>query len=414
MKEAKPYNISKWSVYKAYERVRANKGSYGVDEQSIRDFEGDLKNNLYKIWNRMSSGSYFPPPVRAVSIAKKNGGTRLLGIPTVEDRIAQMTAKLYLEPSVEPMFHKDSYGYRPNKSALQAIETTRKRSWDRDWVLEFDIKGLFDNIRHDYLIEMVSRHTEHKWIILYVKRWLVTPFQMEDGSIRDRMSGTPQGGVISPVLANLFLHYTFDSFMEREYPNIWWERYADDGVLHCSSYRQAAYMKNILTKRFSIFGLELNQEKTGIIYCKDADRTEKHEQISFDFLGYTFRPRLAKNKNGKIFLNFLPAMSDKAVKAVRKEIRSWKLQLKVDKSLNDIAHMFNAKLRGWINYYGRFYKSELIYVLRYVNQCIIKWVRRKYKKLKHRRRAEYWLGRIARRDKMLFAHWSYGIMPTAG
>ena len=183
MKEAKPYNISKWSVYKAYERVRANKGSYGVDEQSIRDFEGDLKNNLYKIWNRMSSGSYFPPPVRAVSIAKKNGGTRLLGIPTVEDRIAQMTAKLYLEPSVEPMFHKDSYGYRPNKSALQAIETTRKRCWYRDWVLEFDIKGLFDNIRHDYLIEMVSRHTEHKWIILYVKRWLVAPFQMEDGSI---------------------------------------------------------------------------------------------------------------------------------------------------------------------------------------------------------------------------------------
>lgn len=414
MDKTKPYNISKWTVYEAYKKVKANKGSYGVDEQSIEYFEVDLKNNLYKIWNRMSSGSYIPKPVKAVSIPKKNGGKRILGIPTVEDRIAQMTAKLYFEPSVEPMFHEDSYGYRPNKSAIQAIEVTRRRCWRRDWVLEFDIKGLFDNIRHDYLIEMVKRHTEYKWIVLYVERWLRAPFQMEDGTLQPRTAGTPQGGVISPVLANLFLHYTFDSFMMKEFPKAWWERYADDGVVHCKSYNQAEYMRSVLSERFRLFGLELNQGKTRIVYCKDTDRREDYPNDKFDFLGYTFRPRMAKNKEGKIFLNFLPAMSDKATKAVKEEVRSWKLQLKVDKQLVDIAKMFNAKIQGWINYYGHFYKSELVQTLRYVNQCLIKWVRRKYKKRKHRRRAEYWLGRIAQRDRNLFAHWRFGVLPTAG
>lgn len=414
MNETKPYDISKWAVYKAYEQVKANKGSHGVDGQTIEDFEKDLKNNLYKIWNRMSSGSYFPSPVKAVSIPKKNGGTRILGIPTVEDRIAQTTVKLYFEPCVEPLFLEDSYGYRPAKSAIQALSVTRKRCWYRNWVLEYDIKGLFDNIRHDYLLEMVRRHTPHKWILLYIQRWLTAPFQMADGSLQPRTSGTPQGGVISPVLANLFLHYAFDSFMSKEYPKAWWERYADDGVLHCKSYQQAVYMQGILRERFRLFGLELNEDKTRIVYCKDADRTEEHSNISFDFLGYTFRPRLAKNKEGKIFLNFLPAMSNKAIKALKEEVRSWKLQLKVSKSLNDLAGMFNSQIQGWISYYGHFYKSELVYTLRYINQCLIKWVRRKYKKLKHRRRAEYWLGRIAKRDKNLFAHWRYGVLPTAG
>lgn len=224
MQETKPYNISKWKVLEAYKRVKANKGTYGIDNQSIEEFEEDLKNNLYKIWNRMSSGSYFPKPVKAVEIPKKNGGTRTLGIPTVEDRIAQMVAKIYLEPSLEPMFYEDSYGYRPNKSAIQAIEVTRKRCWKKDWVFEFDIKGLFDNIRHDYLIEMVKRHTEETWIVVYVERWLIAPFQKEDGTIVSRTSGTPQGGVISPVLANLFLHYVYDDFMTKEFPTIPWTR----------------------------------------------------------------------------------------------------------------------------------------------------------------------------------------------
>lgn len=257
MQETKPYKISKQEVMTAYEKVKANKGTYGIDEQSIEDFEKNLKNNLYKIWNRMSSGSYFPKPVKAVAIPKKNGGTRILGIPTVEDRIAQMVAKIYFEPNVEAIFCEDSYGYRPNKSAIQAIEKTRTRCWRKDWVLEFDIKGLFDNIRHDYLIELVKRHTNDEWVILYIKRWLTAPFQMEDGKVIQREAGTPQGGVISPVLANLFLHYVFDDFMVREFPTILWVRYADDGVTHCTSLKQAKYLQRRLKERFKQCGLEL-------------------------------------------------------------------------------------------------------------------------------------------------------------
>lgn len=414
MQETKPYSISKRAVITAYEKVKANKGTYGVDEQSIEDFEKKLNNNLYKIWNRMSSGSYFPKPVKAVAIPKKNGGTRILGIPTVEDRIAQMVVKLYFEPSVEPIFYEDSYGYRPNKSAIQAIEVTRTRCWRKDWVLEFDIKGLFDNIRHEYLMEMVKRHTKEEWILLYIQRWLVAPFQMEDGTVVPRTSGTPQGGVISPVLANLFLHYVFDDFMVKEFLSIPWARYADDGIAHCVSLKQAKYLKRRLQEQFAAYGLELNLEKTRIVYCKDDDRKGNHEYISFDFLGYTFRPRLAKNKYGKFFVSFLPAMGEKAKKAIRKEVRSWKLQLKTDKDLWDIANMFNNKIQGWINYYTHFYKSEIYDVLRHINSRLIYWVRRKYKKRNSRKRAEHWLGEIATRERNLFAHWKFGILPTAG
>lgn len=414
MQEAKPYSISKKAVIVAYQRVKANKGTYGVDEQSIEDFERKLNNNLYKIWNRMSSGAYFPKPVKAVAIPKKNGETRILGIPTVEDRIAQMVAKLYFEPCVEPIFYEDSYGYRPNKSAIQALEATRTRCWRKDWVLEFDIRGLFDNIRHDYLMEMVKKHTKEKWIILYIQRWLTAPFQMEDGMIVERKSGTPQGGVISPVLANLFLHYVFDDFMVKEFPTIPWARYADDGIAHCVSQKQAKYLRRRLEQRFQSYGLELNQEKTRIVYCKDDDRRGNHENTSFDFLGYTFRPRHAKNRYGKFFTNFLPAISEKAKKAIRKEVRGWKLQLKSDKDLYDIANMFNRQIQGWINYYTHFYKSEIYDVLRYINGCLVKWVRRKYKKRKARRKAEHWLGEIAKRDRNLFAHWKFGILPAAG
>ena len=413
MQETKPYSISKRAVITAYERVKANKGTYGVDEQSIEDFERKLNNNLYKIWNRMSSGSYFPKPVKAVAIPKKNGGTRLLGIPTVEDRIAQMVVKLYFEPCVEPLFYEDSYGYRPNKSAIQALEVTRTRCWRKDWVLEFDIKGLFDHIRHDYLMEMVKRYTKEEWILLYIKRWLVAPFQMEDGTLVPRTSGTPQGGVISPVLANLFLHYVFDDFMAKEFSSIPWARYADDGIAHCVSFKQARYLQHRLEERFMCFGLELNLDKTRIVYCKDDDRKGNHEYTSFDFLGYTFRARHAKNKYGKFFTNFLPAMSEKAKKSIRKTVRSWKLQLKPDKELRDLANMFNSQIQGWINYYTHFYKSEIYDVLRYINQRLVYWVRRKYKKRNARRRAEYWLGEIAR-DRTLFAHWKFGILPSAG
>ncbi len=412
MEETKPFKISKQTVKKAYERVKANKGTYGIDEQTIEEFEKDIKNNLYKIWNRMSSGTYFPKPVKAVTIPKKNGKTRILGIPTVEDRVAQMVAKIYFEPNVEKIFHENSYGYRPNKSAIQAVGVLRERCWRRDWVVDFDITGLFDNIRHNYLIEMVKRHTNEQWIILYIERWLKAPFKMQDGTIVERTSGIPQGGVISPVLANLFMHYVFDDFMSKEFLNIPWVRYADDGALNCVSIKQAKYIIKVLDKRFKTFGLELNLDKTKIVYCKDEGRQGNYENTNFDFLGYTFKTRGAKNKYGKMFRNFLPAMSDKAQREIIKEIRGWKLQLKSDKTINDIANMFNSKIQGWINYYTHYYKSGIHEVLRYINKCLIKWVRRKYKKLNSRKRAITWLMEIAKREPNLFAHWKFGIMPT--
>lgn len=398
----------------AYKRVKANKGAAGIDDESIAEFEVNLKDNLYKIWNRMSSGSYFPPPVKAVEIPKKNGGIRVLGVPTVTDRIAQMTVKMYFEPLVEPCFHQDSYGYRPNKSAIDAVAITRQRCWRFDWVLEFDIKGLFDNIDHELLMKAVHKHTDCKWIIMYIERWLKAPFQTKDGKVIERTAGTPQGGVISPVLANLFLHYVFDKWMELNYPNNPWVRYADDGIAHCRTLEEAESLLEKLKVRFEECKLHLHPDKTRIVYCKDDDRKGTHEDIKFDFLGYTFRPRRSKNKFGKHFVNFTPAVSNKAMKAMRKEIRNWRMHLKPDKDLMDLSNMFNPKVRGWINYYGRFYKSALYPVLRHMNSALVHWARRKHKKLqRHRKRAENWLGKIAKREPKLFAHWQMGILPTA-
>lgn len=415
MDKTKPFDISKQVVWDAYKRVKANKGAAGIDEESISKFEEDLKDNLYKIWNRMSSGSYFPPPVKAVEIPKKNGGVRILGIPTVADRIAQMVAKMYFEPKVEPHFLADSYGYRPGKSAIDAVGVTRQRCWRYDWLLEFDIKGLFDNISHELLLRAVRKHTESKWLILYIERWLKTPFQTNDGRLIDRESGTPQGGVISPVLSNLFLHYVFDKWMQRNHPHNPWARYADDAVAHCRSLKEAERLLQQLRVRFEECGLELHPDKTRIVYCKDDDRRGEYRETKFDFLGYTFRSRLSKNRYGKHFINFTPGVSRKACKAIRQTIRNWRLHRKPDKSIEEISRMLNPVIRGWINYYGRFYKSELYTVLRHMNRALVQWVRRKYKRFNNRRRrAEYWLGRLARREPGLFAHWKMGILPTAG
>lgn len=415
MEKAKSFEISKHVVWEAYKRVKANKGAAGIDEESIAAFEEKLKDNLYKIWNRMSSGSYFPPPVKAVEIPKKSGGKRILGVPTVADRIAQMVAKMYLEPKVEPYFHPDSYGYRPGKSAMEAVAVTRERCWRYDWLLEFDIKGLFDNIDHELLLRAVRRHTDCKWLILYIERWLRAPFQREDGQGIERKAGTPQGGVISPLLANLFLHYVLDLWMKRNRPQNPWARYADDGVAHCRTRGEAEELLEQLHRRFRECGLELHPDKTRMVYCKDDDRRGEFPETKFDFLGYTFRPRRSKNRYGKFFINFTPGVSNQACKAMRQTIRQWRLHLKPDKALEDFSRMFNPVLRGWINYYGRFYKSALYPVLRHMNWALILWARRKYKRLnRHRRRAEYWLGRVARREPQLFAHWRMGILPAAG
>lgn len=416
MNKTKSFEIPKAAVWHAYKKVKSNKGAAGVDNQSLSDFERNLKDNLYKIWNRMSSGSYFPPPVKAVSIPKKNGGERILGVPTVSDRIAQMVVRDYLEPRIEPYFHKDSYGYRPGKSAVDAIGVTRERCWRYDWVLEFDVKGLFDNLRHDLLLKALRKHTDCPWVILYVERWLVAPFQKKNGQLEPRSSGTPQGSVVGPILANLFMHYTFDKWMQRNYPQVPWARYADDGLVHCRSLQEAKTLLSVLNRRFEECGLQLHPDKTRIVYCQDEDRPGGEDQeIKFDFLGYTFRPRRAKNRRGKFFVSFLPAVSNKAAKAMRGKVHDWRMHLKPDKSINDLSRMFNAVIRGWIQYYGKYYRSELYAVLRYLNDKLVHWARRKYKRFRrHRQQAEYWLGRLARREPELFAHWQLGILPSIG
>jgi group II intron reverse transcriptase/maturase len=404
--KAKPFCISKWEVWEAYKLVKANKGSAGVDGQSIAEFEEDLKNNLFKIWNRMSSGSYFPPPVRRVDIPKDNGKTRPLGIPTVSDRIAQTVVKRYLEPIMEEYFHADSYGYRPGKSAIEAIGVARQRCWRYDWVLDLDIKGFFDNIDHDLLMRAVRKHTNCKWVLLYIERWLNAPAQLEEGSLINRDKGTPQGGVISPLLANLFLHYAFDTWMKRHYPQIPFERYADDGICHCRSKAEAEILRVAIEKRFAECGLELNLQKTKIVYCKDDDRRGNYPEQKFDFLGFTFRPRRAKNRRGKLFVGFTPAISNRAKKSICDTMRRWKMHRQTDKSLDELARVVNPVLRGWINYYGRFYKSALYRVFQHLNNILVQWASRKYKRLRgYDQRASQWLQGVFHRQPKLFAHW---------
>jgi len=415
METTKPFKISKHDVLRAWELVKANDGAEGVDGETIEQFESNLKGNLYKLWNRMSSGSYFPQPTRTVAIPKKDGGERKLGIPSVCDRIAQVVAKLSFEPLVEPHFLGDSYGYRPGKSAHQALEVTRKRCWRYDWVLEFDIRALFDNIDHHLLMKAVKKHTDNPWLLLYIERWITAPVQQVEGVVVARDKGVQQGGVISPVLSNLFMHYAFDTWMGREYPDLPWCRYADDGLAHCRTLAEAEQLKAALEKRLHECGLEMHPVKTKIVYCKDEDRRGTYPVRSFDFLGYTFRARRSKNKKGKYFINFSPAMSNIAGKAIRQEVRSWSMPKRSDKSIEDLSSMFRAKIQGWINYYGRFYRSQMYMTLRHIDMKLVWWAERKYKKLRgHRRRAEHWLRRVAKSFPWLFPHWRFVLVPTVG
>ena len=416
MNQAKPFSISKRIVWEAYERVKANQGAAGVDAESIEMFEQDLKNNLYRIWNHMSSGTYFPPPVRTVAIPKKDGGERRLGIPTVADRIAQTVAKLYLEPMVEPSFHPDSYGYRPRKSALDAVGTTRQRCWRYAWVIDLDIRGFFDNLDHELVLRAVRKYTQCPWILLYLKRWLEAPAQLEDGTLVPRTKGTPQGGVVSPLVANIFLHLAFDDWMRRVHPGVPFERYADDIVAHCGTETQAQQVLESIRRRLALCRLEVHPGKTRIVYCKDDLRPRGFPQERFDFLGYTFRPRRSKNRWGKCFINFSPAVSTDAATKMRQDMRRWQLPLRSDKAIDDLARMWNPVLRGWIQYYGRFYRSALCSVFRHLNDLLVRWAMRKYKRFRrHRRRAEHWLGGVARREARLFAHWHLlGLRPAVG
>ena len=412
MEEQKSFGISKRSVWEAWQKVKANQGAAGVDGVRIAQFEVHSSGSLYKVWNRMASGSYFPPPVRRVYIPKAGGGERPLGIPTVGDRVAQMVAKRFLEPLVEPVFHPDSYGYRPGKSALDAVGQARQRCWQYDWVVDLDIKGFFDNIEHDLMMRALRKHTDCKWVLLYVERWLKAPVLDEDGVEHVRDRGTPQGGVVSPLLANLFLHYVLDAWMAKHYPSVPFERYADDAVYHCASEAQAQLIRRKLEERLQKCGLQAHPEKTRIVYCKDSNRRGEHEYTNFDFLGYQFRPRKSKNSRGQLFTSFSPGCSPKSLKRMGSLLRSWSLHRRSDTSLKDLACTYAAVIRGWIQYYGQYYRAAIHPLLRRINRYLVRWARRKFKRLRrHPRRATRWLRRIAIREPNLFPHWHFGATP---
>jgi group II intron reverse transcriptase/maturase len=410
LNKTKSFNIPKQLFVQAFKLVKANAGAAGVDQQSLEDFEKNLKDNLYKLWNRMSSGSYFPPPVKAVPIPKKSGGERILGVPTVGDRICQMVVKLAFEPKVELCFLPDSYGYRPNKSALDAIGVTRQRCWQYDWVIEFDIRGLFDNLPHELLMKAVNKHGQERWITLYIERWLKAPMMETDGTLVERTRGTPQGGVISPVLSNLFLHYVFDAWMRRNHPEIPWCRYADDGLLHCRTLQQAERLLQTLKQRFIECGLELHPDKTKIVYCRDRKRKMKYPNVTFDFLGYTFRQRVCKNtRDNNLFMNFTPAVSKHALNAMRSETRRLNVRNRTDLSLVDIAKWFNPILQGWINYYGKYTKTAMLPIARHFNCTLVSWAMKKYGHLHKRKiKAGRFMENIARTNSYLFIHWRIG------
>jgi RNA-directed DNA polymerase len=415
----KPFEISKRLVWEAWLKVRANKGAAGVDEESIEEFERNLTGNLYKLWNRLSSGSYIPPPVRAVEIPKRSGGSRMLGVPTVADRVAQTVVRLVLEPTVEPLFHPDSYGYRSGRSALDAVARCRERCWKANWVIDLDLRSFFDSLDHRLVLRAVAHHTSERWILLYVQRWLKAPLQHADGTLQARDRGSPQGSAISPLLANMFLHYALDLWLAREFPGVPFERYADDVILHCNSEPRARVVLDAIVERLASLGLEINPAKTRIVYCKDANRTGSHEHERFDFLGYTFRPRSAVDRSGGLFVNFCPAISGEAAKSLRRAIRRWRLHLQGSLSLADLARQVNPIVRGWINYYGRFYPTELLRSLDRINEYLMRWAMRKYKRLRRRpQRAWDLLAAARKRQPELFAHWrpsaAHGRMMGAG
>lgn len=413
MAEDKLFCILKWAVWEAWTKVRANQGAAGIDGVSVTQFEKKLKNNLYRIWNRMSSGSYVPPPVKRVMIPKSGGGERPLGIPTVGDRVAQMVVKMYLEPKVEPLFHPDSYGYRPRKSALDAVGTCRRRCWRYNWVVDLDVKGFFDNIDHSLMMRAVRKHTDCKWVLLYVERWLKAPVELGNGTQMPRERGTPQGGVASPLLANVFLHHVFDMWVTREFPDCPFERYADDIVIHCRTESEAQDVRRAVEQRLLQCKLESHPEKTCIVYCRDSNRTEDHPRIQFDFLGYGFKPRRARNsRDGRYFASFAPAIGRKARKAIVRTVRGWRIHAASEKELDDFSRMFNRYIRGWVNYYSRYYPSALHRTFDCINRRLVRWAMKKYKRYRgHQRRATQWLRRIARNRPELFAHWELGIVP---
>lgn len=405
MNKPKCYAVSKQVVWDAWLQVKRNKGAAGVDGMTIEKYELNLKDNLYKLWNRMSSGSYFPKPVRTVLIPKENGGERSLGIPTIDDRIAQTVFSLLMEPVLEPRFSDNSFGFRPGRSAHDAVKRASDNGRTYGYVIDLDIEKFFDNVDHDLLLRAVKKHATEPWMMLYVKRWLESPSQNEDGSVTARERGTPQGGVASPLLANLFLHYAFDAWMEKTIPTLPFERYVDDIIVHCKSRKQAEHVQKLIKQRLESCGLRMHPTKTKIVFCKNQWRQDTSGPVTFDFLGFTFQPRVCLTSHGLI-TGFCPAISLRAQKRIRAECKSWQLHNQVFASLDEIAKKINPVIRGWYNYYSKFYRSLCLKALDYIDTQLVKWLRRKYLRYaKNKTRASRALTAIRERNSRLFAHW---------
>ena len=408
-RETKYQPITRRQVRRAYQAIKDNGESAGIDGMSLKAFDEEKEANLYKIWNRMASGSYFPPAVREKEIPKEGGGTRILGIPTVSDRIAQMVVKHYIEPRLERIFHEDSYGYRPKKRMHEAIEVVRKRCIEYAWVIDLDIKGFFDNMDHGLLMLCLEKHFKEKWVLMYIERWLKASIQRENGEIEERCKGTPQGGVISPLLANLFLHYVFDRWMEIYHPGVKFERYADDIIVHCRGKVEAEKLLSKIRCRMESCNLELHPEKTKIVYCKQWNRGGDHEDVSFTFLGHTFKPRKLKSKYNGFFLGYTPAISREVIKRKVREVKDVMNRHKWVSSIDDLAVILNEKTRGWIRYYGRANKWAMKPIFDSLNYRLAKWLRDRFKRFKGSlSKAFIFLRQLSRRRPDLFVHWKFG------
>lgn len=401
-------------VWAAYLEVRKHGKSAGVDELTLKEYEEVKSDQLYKVWNRMASGSYFPLPVKRVEIPKSDGRKRMLGIPTVNDRVAQTVVKNYLEPLLEPHFHAYSFGYRPNRNAHGAVRQAAEQCRKKKWVLDLDIEGFFDNLDHGLTMRALEKHTTEKWVLMYVERWLKAPIEHKDGSLEYPTKGSPQGGVVSPLLSNLFLHYAFDKWMSLHYSGIVFERYADDIVVHCNSKHEAVQLLEAIRERLQQCGLRLHPEKTKIVYCKNSNRKDKHEEVSFDFLGFRFKPKKARNrKTGEIFTDFGPAsISKRSMKKMLDAIKSKHLQRRVTADLATLSKDLAPQVRGWMNNFGKINLRFLYPVMTSLNGRLIMWAKNRYKSLHGSSwQARQWLREIYRDYPNMFEHWKYGFKP---